>query len=397
MRWESSAAVLLFSGLWGCTQGATDAAGSGGASAGGVSSGGMGSAAAAGSNAAAAATGGSATGGGATGGTTTAGSSGSGGAPASTDMCADLLTKQGPESQWVRFDEAGKLVYEDLDPNHNRILDYSHAGYRGGGVKLPEVAVQATLGPSGGDDTDAIQAALDEVAALPLVDGARGAVLLEPGTYQVAGTLTIEASGVVLRGSGSKAGGTRLELTGEPHQFLAIQGSGSWKTEGDEQAISDAYVPVGARTLNVADASGFQVGDGVLVQRPVTAAWVHLMEMDTLVRDGAPQTWLGVGSVLRVDRVVAAVAGNELTLDVPLSDSYDAEYLSPPGASVVRYSYAGRISEVGVEHLRVAAPDTSVAISQAQFTVLGMTASEDAWVRDVATENTVNSVKVGAT
>jgi hypothetical protein len=45
----------------------------------------------------------------------------------------------------------------------------------------------------------------------------------------------------------------------------------------------------------------------------------------------------------------------------------------------------------------VAAPDTSVAISQAQFTLLLMNAVSDGWVRDVAAENTVNSVKVSAT
>jgi hypothetical protein len=328
---------------------------------------------------------------------TTGGSTGAAGAP-SNESCQQLLTKAGGSSQWVHYDDAGKLVYADLDANHNRILDYSHAGYRGGGVKLPEPTLQAMVAPSGADDTAAIQKAIDTVSALPLKEGARGAVVLAAGRFQLAGTLTIKASGVVLRGAGSDAKtGTRLELTGDPHQAITVAGSGSWKVEGSSQAISDAYLPSGSSQLHVADGSAFKVGDTVLVERPVTQAWVHLMGMDTLVRNNEPQTWLGVGSTLRVDRQVARVDGNALTLDVPLADSYDAKYLSPPGPDVVRYSFAGRITEVGVEHLRVVAPDTSTAISQAQFQVLSVDAAADSWVRDVAAENTVNSLSVGAT
>ena len=43
------------------------------------------------------------------------------------------------------------------------------------------------------------------VAAMKLENGFRGAVLLGPGTFPCSGTLTIPASGVVLRGRGSGA------------------------------------------------------------------------------------------------------------------------------------------------------------------------------------------------
>ena len=52
-----------------------------------------------------------------------------------------------------------------------------------------------------GDDAAQIQAAMDSVSE-------RGAVLLSPGTYEVAGTVAVGASGVVLRDSGSGDGGT---------------------------------------------------------------------------------------------------------------------------------------------------------------------------------------------
>jgi hypothetical protein len=63
-----------------------------------------------------------------------------------------------------------------------------------------------------------IQAALDETAAGPLgAGGLRGAVVLKPGTYEIAGTLTIGARGVALRGSGSGDSGTIVRLAGAPH------------------------------------------------------------------------------------------------------------------------------------------------------------------------------------
>jgi hypothetical protein len=93
------------------------------------------------------------------------------------------------------------------------------------------------------------------------------------------------------------------------------------------------------------------VGDQVLVGRPVTAPWVHFMGMDTLVRNGAPQTWLSVGSVQNAERVITAIAGNKITLDIPLADSMDGQYVTPPGGSLTKFSFE-RPSEIGIEHLR---------------------------------------------
>ena len=90
-----------------------------------------------------------------------------------------------PHSEWVYPGPKGKLVYKTT-PAGDRIMDFSHAGYMGGGVALPTVPVKRTVKPSGGeDDAAAIQAAIDEVSALPLVKGFRGAVLLAPGVYQL--------------------------------------------------------------------------------------------------------------------------------------------------------------------------------------------------------------------
>ena len=98
---------------------------------------------------------------------------------------ADLAT-----SQWVYPGANGKLVYKTT-PAGDRIMDFSYAGYMGGGVALPAVPVKRNVDAPAAEKADddataAIQAAIDEVAKLPLVDGFRGAVLLAPGTFNCA-------------------------------------------------------------------------------------------------------------------------------------------------------------------------------------------------------------------
>ena len=115
---------------------------------------------------------------------------------------ASTLLAQGT-STWVYFGPDNLLHYA-TDSQGNRIMDFSYAGYGGGGVTIPDVPVQVAVSPVFGDNTANIQNAIDQVSArAPDASGIRGAVLLLPGAYEVDGTLSITASGVVLRGSGS--------------------------------------------------------------------------------------------------------------------------------------------------------------------------------------------------
>jgi hypothetical protein len=320
-------------------------------------------------------------------------------APPTAGACARLFTG-GAISAWVSYDAEGHLAYKPLNAQGDRIMDFSAAGYRGGGVALPEVPVVQTLRPSGGDDTAAIQAALDAVAKRPLADGLRGAVLLEKGLYKSASTIEITASGVVLRGSGAGMDGTVIDLTATSHIFLRMRGGGTLRTEGPVASITDDYVPAGARSFTVDNIGAFKVGDPVVIGRPVTAAWLALLGMDKLVRDGSAQSWLTVGSVNRWERTIAALAGNQVTLDVPVSDSFDAKYVRPPGGTMQKYSFEGRISQVGLENLRVTAPLRTAAQAGepdhggSQF--LEATNTIDSWIKGVWGHNTVEGIHLEA-
>jgi hypothetical protein len=296
-------------------------------------------------------------------------------------------------SSWVHYDSKGKLQYT-TDANGNRIIDYSSAGYEAGGVKLPKVAAKATVSPSGGDDTAAIQSAIDTVSALPAnKKGFRGAVLLAPGSFNVSATLSIKASGVVLAGSGSDSNGSVITMTGSAFTLLNVSGSGSY-TRGAAVSITDSYVPVGSRSFHVSDASGLKAGDTVLISRPVTAPWVAFMNMDKLVRNGAPQTWIAPGSEVLTDRTITHIWGTRITIDAPLTDSFDSLYLNPPGGSIGTYTFPGRITQVGVEHLSIVAPAQEV--SGTQYQAISLDNVQNAWLRGLSIHDTQNTIVLGS-
>jgi len=258
-------------------------------------------------------------------------------------------------SGWA-FEGPDHRLHYIPDARGNTIMDFSAAGYRGGGVALPSPVTAQRLTPVAGDNTARIQAALDN---------ANGAVVLAPGEYELAGTLRITRSGVVLRGEK----GAAIRLTGKPHCFLEIRGTGTWREESPAASVLDAYVPAGTSTVRVHGASTFHPGDHVLVLHPVTA-----------------------GVVIRTDRVVDSVDGDRVTLDVPLSDALDSKVTA---ASLVRYKFPGRISEVGVAGLRIVASFEDAAISGPDYAALHLDAVEDAWVRDLEIQGTQNGIAIG--
>lgn len=149
-----------------------------------------------------------------------------------------------PTSQWVYYNSSGTLTYKTLDPQGDKIMDFSTAGYEQGAVEIPTAPVEATLSPSGGDDTANIQAAINTVSAMPLnaTTGLRGAVLLNPGSYTVSSSLSISASGVVLRGSGSGASPTTNTLitmteAATPYPMVVLGTSGVYPSYGHHRRL----------------------------------------------------------------------------------------------------------------------------------------------------------------
>ncbi|MGN6533576.1 MAG: hypothetical protein ACTHK0_17675, partial [Ginsengibacter sp.] len=303
---------------------------------------------------------------------------------------------KGNFSKWVYPEKNGKLIYKTT-PQGDKIMDFSSAGYMGGGVSLPNVPVVLTVNPSGAiDATKSIQAAIDSVEAMPLKNGFRGAVQLAPGTFFCNAAITISADGVVLRGSGSGSGGTTIFMNGNKHQAIIIS-SGKKGSNQDEKMsnnnfakINDRYVPSGESAFTVTDVTPFAVGDRIAILRPVTAKWVHFMEMDNLTRDGKPQTWIPGSRQEISERKITGISGNKITINIPLSDSYNADYLDPAGTIVKRISASHRISQVGIENLHIQCAPLEVAYGHAPYSGIRIE-GDNCWVKDVYFEETMNT------
>lgn len=269
-------------------------------------------------------------------------------------------------------------------------MDFSNAGYMGGGVKLPMVPEKKSVRPSRGDDTASIQAAIDQVAKLAAVNGIRGAVLLDGAKFNCAGTLTIRTDGVVLRGNGATK--TIIAMTGAPHVCVEIKGQRSVQADRKTTRITDAYVPSGTSSFTVENAGHLKVGDTILITRPVTPEWVAFMGMDSLEREGKSEHW--VTKPIVTERVIKEIAGNKITVDISLSDSLDASHLQPAGATVCKADITGEISQVGVESLGIASRPQPIEITVEHNAGIALDGVTDGWVRDVNVVNAIGSIDI---
>ena len=299
------------------------------------------------------------------------------------------------ESQWVQTGATGRLIYVP-DAEGDRVLDFSNVGYQGKGIELipDNVPTILTISPVSGDDTAIIQAAINQVSALPLgADGFRGAVLLQAGTYDINSQLEIRASGVVLRGEGRDSEGTVLHgrnpLTGgtNPNQrpLIRIYGNGSRSNVGSTRNMVDKVVPAGSRSFRVDSTSGFAVGDTVRIERPSTQAWIDDVGMNN-PPDGDPP-WVPGSMNIRYDRVITRIEDDRVFVDAPLANAFELQY---GGGTIREYDWSGAIENIGVENLRGDTDFTSATDEDHawEFIVIGNgqndNRAQNVWVRDIA-------------
>ncbi len=312
-------------------------------------------------------------------------------------MALDPDAIPGGQSSIAYMGPDGKLVYVP-DYKGNRVIDFSNAGYMGGGVPIPDVQARVAVEPGEGDDTARIQQAIDEVSQLPVgPDGFRGAVLLKKGRYEIEGTLYVRTGGVVLRGEGQDEGGTLLFGSGnKPRNLIEIGSSkGPVIDSASMTEVTDLYVPSGARTFHVKDASAYKIGDKVIVRRIGNARFITEIGMDYIYkRPGGTVSQWGPFN-LDFDRVITGINGNEVTVDAPLANSIELRW---GGGQLYKYNDDERIEKVGVEKMRVdSAFDPSVidttmdngktdpyyADEKHTERFVMMNGVKNAWVRDV--------------
>ncbi len=288
------------------------------------------------------------------------------------------------------------LTYIALAATAQTAIDFSYAGYGGGGIPLPAVAAVVSVRPSGQDDTWLLQQAIDHVAASPLnKDGFRGAIQLMAGRYRVGGRLEIRTSGIVLRGVGDVV----VAASGISRRTLIEIGARSDVASEAPVAITDDAVPAGASSFTVADAAAFHVGDGVVITRPSPVEWIAALHMRGLPGTYANQRldWAPGSRNLVWDRMVVEVnaAAKRVTVDAPITTALERRY---GGGTIARVAPGGRVAHIGIENLTFeseSAPGRPLDEEHA-WTAVTIDRVEDAWVRKLTARHFAGSaVHVG--
>lgn len=278
--------------------------------------------------------------------------------------------------------EDGRLAYAP-DSLGNRIVDFSYAGYMAGARVIPDAPIRVTVPAHEGDATARIQAAIDYVGGLPLdANGLRGTVLLGAGTHKVLSGIVMKRSGVVLRGVGVGEGGTLLLGDARTREtVIRVLGYENVVLK-PKLRVTDAYVAVNAMHFEVENAGFLKVGDRVRVVRPATAEWIRSLKMEEF---GGETGWLGWKPGQRDitwDRTVTAISGNRITIDAPITTALDAKL---SGGFVVPYQWTGRISNVGIENIRIESTFDVKNLKDENHRWMGVTIenAENSWVRQV--------------
>ena len=242
--------------------------------------------------------------------------------------------------------ENGKVTYHK-DENGNRVIDFSYCGYKNSEQDIPQVKNKIFVPFQADDASEVIQNAIDYVQSLPLDEfGFRGAVLLDEGDFKLRSSLRITKSGVVLRGSGNKE--TRLLKQGVDRGALLYVEGVNDIIFGDTIPIKSNYVPVNSRHLMADDISGLTVGDNIMIFRPSTKEWIEQLGCDHFGGGITALGWKPGDVDVLWDREITSINENSVDIDAPLTMALD---LKNAHSKIIRYSWGGRISNVGIENL----------------------------------------------
>ena len=323
------------------------------------------------------------------------------------------------------------------------IPDFSAVGYHWGEAEFPDYGRVVELGaPSGDDDTEMIQAAIDGASEGTVIQ-------FQAGRYIVDGLLILDKNGIILRGAENRqtelfargtlsldevdpeaddatypvvrtlinlgvAKSTRIatsvrllristiganNLAGRRIEYHLsawnVRGrslnSGSTEVMGGGSTITeDAFC--GSDFVTVADPTSFNVGENVVVYRPGTQEWIHDLKMDNIIRSTADKTvnqWNPADYNMYWERTIKAVVGKRLYFDTPLMMSITQAY----GGGEVRHYSRTRIKECGIENFKLISdynPDRdSYAFGVGDIyhatTAIMFYGAEHCWVKNVET------------
>ncbi len=285
---------------------------------------------------------------------------------------------------WIILTASFSLTYGQIDIVND--FDFSHCGYAGSEKGIPFVEAVYAIDPPVGDASSLIQEAIDKVSALPLgEDGFRGAVLLNRGTFYISGQLLFSASGVVIRGSGAGPDGTFLIATGKSRRTLIeVKGPAGARESASEYTVIDAFVSPGTEQLTLENAEGLKTGDEIFILRPSTKEWIDTLKMNRFVGNFSTKRldWLPGTRDLKWDRKITRIENNTIFFNAPITTELDANMAH---CKVVKYSWPGRIENIGIENLtcRSEYDSSNPKDEDHSWICINMSNVKNAWVRNL--------------
>ncbi|MBR0036284.1 MAG: pectate lyase [Bacteroidales bacterium] len=272
----------------------------------------------------------------------------------------------------------------DLPP-----IDYSYCGYKASADTIPTLSSSLIVTPIDGDNTQAIQDAIDLIGALaPNAQGFRGVVQLKEGTYRLQGRLRINQSGIVLRGMGAEK--TRLLMQGVDREpAIALQGQPSAINRCDTLPLCGQVHAGDLKVASTTTISHLKAGTEIEIVHPSTQSWIEKYGCQEYGGGISALGWKPGDVDVRYRRTLEN-DGN-LMLDAPLYMSFNAD---EEQAYALVYPWSdGYVSECGIEDLSIEAEVTSPNPKDEQhlWTGISIDKAHDCWVRRVNFRNLAGS------
>jgi hypothetical protein len=145
--------------------------------------------------------------------------------------------------------------------------------------------------------------------------------------------------------------------------------------------ITDNYVPVGAKSFTVASSNGYKAGDKIIVYRPGTEQWIKDLKMDQIVARPGTKQWQPNEYNLQYERVITKVEGNKIFIDNPIVMAMEPKY---GGGEIYKYTFDGRIHNVGIENLYCESEYLSDTAENHSWDAVSFDKVENGWVKNVS-------------
>jgi hypothetical protein len=287
-------------------------------------------------------------------------------------------------SSLVSMGTNGNLIYTP-DSRGNVIPDFSGVGFMNGEFPIFPIGVVLTVNPVPGDNLANVQNAINQVAAMPIdASGYRGTILFTAGTYNISNTISISASGIVLRGEGFNGTGTNFIATKTAQHtlfnFVGTSGTSYNSSSSTRKAITDPYVAIGKKQITVASGHTFAIGDKVFVHRIPNNDWISLLGMNLLTNyDPLAVNWTASAYDMDSERKIEFINGNVITLDAPIMDIIDPVYST---GELVKFT-DNRINKCGIENMRISSIYASATDENHGWEAVAFDNIYNAWAKNL--------------